>query len=363
MRKYFLASILFLFALISLTTLRSIVPDLLYKQGLAFLIAFVLFFALSQIPFAFFLKYSRYLYLAINAVLLGLLIWGRVSRGIVAWIQLPFGFRFQPSQIAAPITALYLASLFPKEKRFTWLELWQTVAIILIPTALILFEPDFGTAFVFFLAMSVFIFFNRLDFQKFISLVSLGVIAFSMLWLFVLEDYQKARLFGFSNLQQNQELQVAREETSAEYNARQALIAVGSGKFWGRGLGQGVQSQLRFLPERQTDFIFASFAEEWGFIGASVILFLYFIFLLFILRYAYRIKKFPEKLYILSVFTMFLTQLFINIGMNLALIPITGITLPFLSYGGSSVISFFFALGILQSILNSYQKKEVLSFY
>ena len=309
------------------------------------------------------MKYSRYLYLFINIILLGLLIWGRVSRGIVAWITLPFGFKFQPSQIAAPFTALYLASLFPKEKKFTWQELWQIVAIILIPTALILFEPDFGTAFVFFLAMSVFIFFNRLDLQKFFSLVSIGLLSFGMLWTFVLEDYQKARLFGFSNLQQNQELTVTEEETSAEYNARQALIAVGSGKFWGRGLGQGVQSQLRFLPERQTDFIFASFAEEWGFLGTSLIIFLYFSFLLFLLRYASLVEKFSARLYMLAIFTMFLTQLFINIGMNLALIPITGITLPFLSYGGSSVISFFFALGIVQSILNSYQKKEVLSFY
>lgn len=363
MRKFFLGSILFLFSLISLITLRSVVPDLLYKQGIALLIAFALFFTLSQIPFSLMMKYSRYLYLFINIILLGLLIWGRVSRGIVAWITLPFGFKFQPSQIAAPFTALYLASLFPKEKKFTWRELWQTVAIILIPTALILFEPDFGTAFVFFLAMSVFIFFNRLDFRKFLSLVSIGLLSFGMLWTFVLEDYQKARLFGFSNLQQNQELTVTEEETSAEYNARQALIAVGSGKFWGRGLGQGVQSQLRFLPERQTDFIFASFAEEWGFLGTSLIIFLYFSFLLFILRYAYLVEKFSAKLYLLAIFTMFLTQLFINIGMNLALIPITGITLPFLSYGGSSVISFFFALGIIQSILNSYQKKEVLSFY
>jgi rod shape determining protein RodA len=362
-RKYFLASILFLFALISLTILRSIVPDLLYKQSLAFLLAFIVFFVLSQIPFSFFLRYSRFLYIALNLLLLGLLIWGRVSRGITAWISLPFGFRFQPSQMAVPITALYLASLLTKEKKLNWFELAQVVTIILIPTALILFEPDFGTAFVFFVAMSIFVIFNRLDFQKILSLFSLGIIAFSALWLFVLEDYQKSRLFGFSNLQQNQQLILNQEETSAEYNARQALIAVGSGKFWGRGLGQGVQSQLRFLPERQTDFIFASFAEEWGFLGAVIILSLYFVFLLFIWINASRVSKFSEKLYIISIFTMFLTQLFINIGMNLALIPITGITLPFLSYGGSSIISFFFSLGILQSIIANYQKEAALKIY
>jgi rod shape determining protein RodA len=158
-------------------------------------------------------------------------------------------------------------------------------------------------------------------------------------------------------------LEVSSKESSSAYNARQALIAVGSGRIFGRGIGQGVQSHLRFLPERQTDFIFASFAEEWGFIGAVFLLLLYFILLNFILYLAYRIEDFRQKLYLLVVFTMFLVQIFINIGMNMAILPITGITLPFLSYGGSSVISLFFALGVAASIADKFRKKTVHSFY
>jgi rod shape determining protein RodA len=184
------------------------------------------------------------------------------------------------------------------------------------------------------------------------------------LWFLVFKDYQKNRLLGFLNLHQaSADLQITAQETSSAYNARQALIAVGSGQFWGRGIGQGVQSHLRFLPERQTDFIFASFAEEWGFVGAIFLLLMYFLLLFFLLYLAYKVDDFGQKLYLLVLFAMFLVQIFINIGMNLAILPITGITLPFLSYGGSSVISLFFALSIAQSIASDFKKKPNFIFY
>ena len=124
----------------------------------------------------------------------------------------------------------------------------------------------------------------------------------------------------------------------------------------------GTQSHLKFLPERQTDFIFASFAQEWGFLGSIFLLALYFSLLVFMLYVVYREDNFAKQLYVLSIFTMFLVQILINVGMNLALLPITGITLPFLSYGGSSVISFFMSLGILQRLLNENQKKAIKTF-
>ena len=147
------------------------------------------------------------------------------------------------------------------------------------------------------------------------------------------------------------------------YNAYQSTIAVGSGQLLGKGVGFGTQSRLQFLPEYETDFIFASFAEEWGFVGASFLLTLYFLLLFFLLSLAYKVDSFEEKLYLLVLFMMFLVQLFINIGMNLAILPITGITLPFMSYGGSSVISLFLALGIAQSIASNFKKKPNFIFY
>ena len=364
MRKYFLFGILFLFTVLSLTTLRSIVPNLLYKQAFAFALAFVAFFVTCKLPFTFYVKISKWLYLLLNLSLLFLLIYGSINRGISAWLVLPFGFKFQPSQLAVPITALYLVSFFKKEQKFTWLLLLQTLIIISLPAILILLEPDFGTVLVFGVALSIFLFFNHLSFAQILTLFSIGLLVITALWFAVFKDYQRNRLLGFLHLHQTSiDWQAVSKESSSAYNARQALIAVGSGQFWGRGIGQGVQSHLRFLPERQTDFIFASFVGEWGFVGASFLLILYFLLLFFLLTLAFRLDDFREKLYLLVIFTMFLGQIFINVGMNLAILPITGITLPFLSYGGSSVISLFFALGIVQAIAKNYQKKANYIFY
>jgi len=364
MRKYFLFGILFLFAVLSLTTLRSIVPNLLYKQAISFAVAFLAFFVACKLPFSFHVGISKWLYLLLNLSLLFLLIYGSITRGISAWIVLPFGFKFQPSQLAVPITALYLLNFFKKEQKFSWLLLIQTLVIIALPATLILLEPDFGTVLVFLVALSMFFLFNKLKFQQIVVLFSMGLIVLMALWLLVFKDYQRNRILGFLHLHQTStDLQVDTDESSSAYNARQALIAVGSGKLWGRGIGQGVQSHLRFLPERQTDFIFASFTEEWGFVGAIFLLALYFFLLFFLLYLSYKVDDFAEKLYLLVLFAMFLVQIFINIGMNLAILPITGITLPFLSYGGSSVISLFFALGIAQSIAFSFKKKASFIFY
>lgn len=364
MRKYFLLGLLFLFTILSLTTLRSIVPDLLYKQTISFAIAFAVFFVAWQLPFEFHLKLAKWLYLLLNLSLLFLLIYGKITRGISAWIVLPFGFKFQPSQLAVPVVALYLSSFFNKEKKFTWFLLLQTILIAALPAILILLEPDFGTVLVYTVAFSIFLLFNQLNFKQILTLVSFALLGILFLWFLVFKDYQKNRLLGFLHLQRNVIVaQETAQESSSAYNARQALIAVGSGGFWGRGIGQGVQSHLRFLPERQTDFIFASFSEEWGFVGAVSLLSMYFILLFYLLYLAHKVDDFRQKLYLLTIFMMFLVQIFINVGMNMAILPITGITLPFLSYGGSSVISLFFALGVVASINNKFKKKALHSFY
>ena len=141
------------------------------------------------------------------------------------------------------------------------------------------------------------------------------------------------------------------QQSQVNYNALQSQIAVGSGQTWGRGLGQGIQSHLRFLPERQTDFIFASFAEEVGFVGAVSLIILYLILILTIWRTAVRASNQVQKLVCFSILTMFLTQTIVNIGMNMGLMPITGITLPFISYGGSSILALSFCLGLTLSLL------------
>lgn len=350
--------------MISLITLRSIVPELLYKQLIAFLLSFALFFIAAQFPFWWYLRIGKWIYFLLNLVLLGLLFYGKVTRGITAWITLPLvDFRFQPSQFAMPITALVLASQSQLMKDVSWWQLAKLFAIILVPTTLILLEPDFGTAFVLFISLAVFVFFQNISWQKVAILTALAGFVALGTWFFVLKPYQKDRIFSFLGGTSTITNQLPHEESSSSYNSRQALIAIGSGQLWGRGVGQGVQSHLRFLPERQTDFIFASFSEEWGFVGAIIILGLYFILLAFLLRLGTQLPNFSARLFVLSAITMFLLQIFINIGMNLAVLPITGITLPFLSYGGSSLLAFFFVMGILQSLLRERRRQAVLTFY
>ena len=354
--------ILVSFALLSLTTLRSIVPDLLNRQAMAFGLGIVGFYLLSRLPFDFYLRFSKYAYLLLNLSLLLLLLYGEMTRGIAAWISLPFGFKFQPSQFAVPITALYLADYLRKPAVLHWKLLWRLGLIIVVPFILILLAPDFGTAMVFLVSMSTLLWLNRLPWRFVLALLSLILITSILTWTLLFKDYQKQRILGFLSMQ-SETSATSSEQSPAVYNARQALIAVGSGQIWGRGLGHGVQSHLRFLPERQTDFIFASFAEEWGFVGAAVLLSLYallFFFLLFVANYS---SAFPVTSYTAMVLMMFLSQTFINIGMNMSLLPITGITLPLMSYGGSSVLAMAATLAIVQSALADFKKRAIQSFY
>jgi cell division protein FtsW (lipid II flippase) len=363
-RKYFLASLLFLLMVLALVTLKSIAPALLNIQLIAYLLGFLLFFLFGRIPFAYWWRLSPYFYWGLNFILLLLLIWGQATRGIVAWIELPFGLRFQPSQLAVPITALFLSAVFKEQtqksisKVLTWPQLIRILGIILLPGILINLQPDFGTAMVYFAALLTFLFFNRLGWQRIVAFISLIVVTALFAWFFVLADYQKSRFtsFLFFISPERSLSSDFRQESSAAYNARQSVIAVGAGQFWGQGVGQGTQSHLKFLPERQTDFIFASFVEEWGFLGSLLILTIYFSLLAFILYIVYFEENRGKQLYALSIFMMFLVQTFINIGMNLALLPITGITLPFLSYGGSSVLALFFSLTLFQSMILEGEK-------
>jgi len=154
--------------IVALVTLRSIAPDLLNIQLIAYLLGFFLFFISSRVSLAYWWRFSPYLYWALNLILLALLIWGRSTRGIVSWIELPLGLRFQPSQLAVPITALFLSSRFKKqyqtaqEKILSWPETLQILAIIFLPALLINLQPDFGTAIIYLIALLVFLFFNRL---------------------------------------------------------------------------------------------------------------------------------------------------------------------------------------------------------
>lgn len=362
MRNWLIPTLILIFASLSLITLKSIAPELMNRQAVFFGSGLVIFFLISRFSVQFFEKMSFLGYIFLVTFLVVLLLFGQVTRGIVGWIDFGGGFRFQPSQLAIPLASLYVITVFKKElkkSQILGLEVFAKILFLIgLPGLLILIQPDLGTALVYFLSLGVIFFHPSFPFRYLFFLIVGAVVSAVFAWFFVLAPYQKDRILSFVSLSKTE----SEISSSSGYNAEQSLIAVGSGQFLGRGLGQGVQSHLRFLPERQTDFIFASFAEEWGFIGSGLVVGIYFILIIFILSYAIKFPTLLESIYSLVLAIMLFVQAGINIGMNIGILPITGITLPLLSYGGSSILAIMIMLGIYQSFLTKFEKKRKIRF-
>ena len=219
--------------------------------------------------------------------------------------------------------------------------IWSGLMVALY-VGLLALEPEFGYSAVLMGAWLVLLFFQRIPRWQF-ALVILGFMAAMVFsWFFVLEDYQKARVLTFLSPEQDQ--------LGDGYNVTQSIVAVGSGQLFGRGLGLGPQSQLNFLPEQATDFIFAAIAEELGFVGAMLVIGAFSILFFRILAIIRRSRDMYTTYLLTGLLLLLFLQTFINIGMNLGLLPVTGIPLPFVSSGGSALLANFFILGILQSI-------------
>ena len=338
MRSWFLPALYVSFALISTSTLASVAPAIADKQFLSFLIGGVVFAVAARIPWSTYksLAWPSY-WIAVFLLILPLVAFGAI-RNTHRWIELGGGQTFQPSQVALPLTLLALSLIITKAQQHTWQVLGKFLTVLSLPAALIFVEPDLGTTIAYVVPCLVILLVAPIPWKQLATLVITGVLLAVAAWFFLLLPYQKERITTFLN-----------PESADNHNAHQALIAVGSGMWWGRGIGQGVQSHLKFLPERHTDFIFASFAEEYGFLGSSLLLLLYGALVAFLLKEARSIVD-PDAqlLYIVTAFS-FVFQASINILMNMGMMPITGITLPFISYGGSSIVSLTLLLGMTQS--------------
>ncbi|MBI4272250.1 rod shape-determining protein RodA [Candidatus Uhrbacteria bacterium] len=314
-----------------------------HKQLIFFAVLFPSAAILSFIHYNFFRSTSAILYLISCASLLAVLFFGDVIRGTRGWIS--FGpITFQPVELCKVSLILALASYFSSHTK----QVHQLRHILIsgmiaaLPVGLVLLQPDIGSASILFFIWCAMILVSRIQKKYIIGLFVVGMIATVCAWFFVLQDYQKDRIITFVN--------PTLDVRDRGYNVRQAMIAIGSGQMFGKGLGSGSQSQLRFLPEAQTDFIFSVIAEEMGLFGVFLILAAW---TLFFLRLFYLMKISHDDF---SQFTLFgISMLFfahvsINIGGNLGLLPLTGIVLPFLSYGGSALFMACAAIGIVQSI-------------
>lgn len=329
----------FLLLCLGILVIYSSDTGLALMQSMFAVIGFVLYWIISKINLDYWQNYTKIFYISIFVLLVVVLILGLESRGSIRWI--PLGpLRFQPSEFAKPILILCLAQFWASR-----LPTWKNIALsigLLSPFFFLVFrQPDLGTA------LTLASIWLGILISANISAIKLGLmtavtaVMLPIGWLF-LHDYQKNRIFSF--------LSPTNDPLGVGYNVIQSTIAVGSGELLGRGLGRGTQSRLQFLPEFRTDFIFASIAEEFGFLGSTVVLLLYGFILMRLLRIvsAIRHNRFAS-LVILGVMSMLTFQITVNIGMNIGILPITGITLPLISYGGSSVIATLMCLGLVSS--------------
>ncbi|MBP6866387.1 MAG: rod shape-determining protein RodA [Candidatus Pacebacteria bacterium] len=333
-----------------LVTMKSFTPedggaDFFSRQIIWVCLSLVVFFVFSSIDFRFIKRTGVLvtLFLFFLFVLTALFILGKVSHGAQSWFDFG-GFSFQPADMMKLVLILVLAKYF--SRRHVEIKNIKHIFIsglyALIPFLLVFLQPDFGSAMVIFFIWLGMVLVSGISKKHLLIVGIVGIVAFASLWFFVFVDYQKDRIVNFFN--------PLADIHGSGYNVFQSTIAVGSGEVVGKGLGFGTQSRLKFLPEPETDFIFAAFAEEWGFVGGIIILILFSLVIWRILGASALGATNFETLFGLGLAIFFMTHIIINVGMNLGIFPVTGIPLPFMSYGGSHLITEFAGLGILMSL-------------
>ncbi len=316
------------------------------KQVIWSLLAFFSLFFVAFLDLSFLEKSKNvfFVYLFGVGLLILLVFFGVKVNGARSWFSLA-GFTFQPADLMKPLLALVLAKYLAR--RHVEIRSLKHVIItalyFLVPFLLIFLQPDFGSAIILLGIWFGVIMISGLSKKHILYLVVLGISLLSIMWAFVLKDYQKKRIINF--------IHPLTDIRGTGYNAYQSTIAVGSGKLLGKGVGYGTQSRLSFLPEYETDFIFAAISEEWGFVGSVIILFLLFFIVIRLIIDAYSMNNNFKLLFTMGIAFYFMTHIIINIGMNIGIMPVTGVTLPFVSYGGSHLLIEFISLGIVMSML------------
>lgn len=315
------------------------------KQVVWLFVSVIAFFIVSNIDWSF-LKNTEIVMIlfGLSVGLLSLLfIVGSVFKGAQSWFN--FGtFSFQPIDPIKLVVILLLAKYF--SRRHIEIANIRHIVVsgfyVFIIFILVFLQPDFGSAIIIFFLWFGMVLISGLSKKHVFSVFIIGILSFSCLWFFVFQPYQKARIVSFVN--------PLTDIHGSGYNAYQSMIAVGSGQIFGKGIGYGTQSKLQFLPEFETDFIFAAFAEEWGFVGVILLFILYGTMFWRILLISGKGGSNFEILFGTGLAILFLIHMIIHIGMNIGLLPVTGNTLPFMSYGGSHLLTEFIGLGMLMGM-------------
>ena len=289
------------------------------------------------------IQYAYIIYGVTIALLILVFILGYASHGSQRWLGGGF-FAFQPSELMKVVIIITLARYFDNHKSnepYKLKELWVPLLIVIFPFVMILKQPDLGTALMLMIVFISIVFFIGVDKKSLIAALVSGLILLPIAWHF-LKDYQRERLITFLNPEE--------DPLGAGYHIIQSMIAVGSGEIFGKGFLSGSQTQLKFLPEQQTDFVFSVFAEEWGFIGGVILIVMFMIIILWGLKIALQARDLLGTITAFGVTALISWEFFINIGMVLGILPVVGIPLPFFSYGGSAMLSLMAAIGLLINV-------------
>ncbi|MGB9780089.1 rod shape-determining protein RodA [Caldanaerobacter sp.] len=316
-------------------------------QAIAILIGLISIVFICLFDYNIFAKFSTFIYILNLIGLMLVLVIGKVSNGAQSWISLG-PVDIQPSEFSKLALVLTLANMFSDQEEIkSFKELIGPLVYVGIPFIAVMLQPDLGTGLVFIAIFLAIVYISGIKTKVLAQLFALGI-AMLPVGYKLLKPYQRNRLMSFLN----PEL----DPMGTGYHVIQSKIAVGSGMFWGKGLFHGSQTQLYYLPEAWTDFIFSVVGEELGFIGAFLLILLYAVLLYRAWRIAYNAKDKYGMLVAVGIIAMFAFHIFENIGMTIGLMPITGIPLPFMSYGGSAMVVDMMAIGLLESISMRRQK-------
>jgi len=317
-----------------------------HKQIGFLAIGLVLMFLISLIDYHRLIDLTPWAYGVSLVSLLAVKVVGTRVLGARRWIKLPGGIHFQPSEWVKLVLILAVARFFWTRagRALTWRDIAKVFVLVGIPLLLVLSQPDLGTSLTYVPILLIGLFLGGISFRQ----AAVLVVAFALLGGAVvksgkvLKPYQIARLTNF--------MDPDNDPKGSGYQIRQSKIAVGSGGIFGKGMNHGTQTQGDFLPIPYTDFIFAALAEEHGFIGAVLVLLLYFLILMRLIQNAQTASDLPGTFIVMGVVAVLIFQIVVNVGMVLGMMPVTGIPLPLLSYGGSSVLFTFLALGIVMNV-------------
>jgi rod shape determining protein RodA len=288
-------------------------------------------------------RWAYTIYITCCLLLIAVLFFGKYVSGSKRWLMMG-PLSVQPSELIKIAVIIILAHCYSRHaytRGFTLRELIQPSILVLIPFLLIVKQPDLGTAFLVFLIAGSMTVFVKIEKRAFLSILGFCTVIFPLVWFF-LQAYQKRRILTFLNPD--------RDPLGAGYHIIQSKIAIGSGMITGKGYLKGTQNALSFLPEQHTDFIFSVFAEEWGFIGSLILVLIFLILIIWALNIAYGCRDPFGTILSVGISAMIFWQVVVNIGMVMGLMPVVGIPLPFISYGGSSIVTMMISIGLLINV-------------